>query len=104
MDKKPFYVDIKKSTSPNKKLMAVFYNQEKQKIKTIHFGQAGASDMTQHKSVERMKLYDIRHKKNEDWENPLTAGALSKWILWNQPTLTGSINNFLRKFNLKKFN
>jgi len=102
-NKKPFYVDIKKSTNQNKKLMAIFYNKDKQKIKTVHFGQFGASDYTQHKSIERRNLYDNRHKKNEDWDNPQTAGALAKWILWGEPTLSASINNFLKKFNLKKY-
>lgn len=43
--------------------MAVFYNNEKQKIKTTHFGASGYSDFTQHKDEERKKRYLERHKK-----------------------------------------
>ena len=100
-EKTPFYIDIKPSTNKNKKLMAVFYNKEKKKLKTIHFGQAGASDYTQHKSIERRNLYDNRHSKNEDWEAPMTAGALSKWVLWSEPTLKAGVAKYLSKFNLK---
>ena len=35
--------------------------------KKVYFGQAGASDMTQHKSEERKMRYINRHKNNENW-------------------------------------
>jgi len=89
-------VIIKASTNPKKKLMAVFENPKK----TIHFGAAGASDYTINKDEDRKKLYLDRHRKNEDWSNPRTAGALSRWILWNLPTRRASIADFKRRFSL----
>ena len=65
--------------------------------KSIHFGQAGASDFTIHKDTERKNRYLDRHSKNEDWHNPLTAGFYSRWILWNKPTITESIRDTNRK-------
>jgi len=93
-------VVIKKSTNPKKKLMAIFTKDDK-KTKTIHFGSAGMSDFPTHKDEERKKRYLQRHKKNENWNNPMTAGALSRWILWNKPTRSASIKDFKSKFNLK---
>ena len=93
-------VDIKKSTNSKKKLMAVFYDGDK-KIKTVHFGSAGMSDHTKHKDDERKKRYIARHSNGkEDWNNYMTAGSLSRWILWSKPTLTASINDFKNRFNL----
>ena len=89
-------VIIKSSTNPKKKLMAVFSDPKK----TIHFGAAGASDYTINKDEDRKKLYLDRHRKNEDWSNPRTAGALSRWILWNLPTRRASIADFKRRFSL----
>lgn len=89
-------VIIKASTNPKKKLMAVFENPKK----TIHFGSAGMSDFTINKDEDRKKLYLDRHRKNEDWSNPRTAGALSRWILWNKPTRRASISDFKSRFNL----
>jgi hypothetical protein len=66
--------------------------------KSIHFGQAGASDFTIHKDTERKERYIDRHSKNEDWNNPLTAGFYSRWILWNRPTITESIRDTNRRF------
>jgi hypothetical protein len=44
--------------------------------------------------------YLRRHKAREDWTKPMTAGALSAWILWNKSTLGGSIAHFKNKFKL----
>ena len=93
-------VVISPSSNPKKKYMAVFSESPKFKTKTIHFGSAGMSDFTKHKDKERKKRYLDRHKKNENWSDPTTAGALSRWILWNQPTLRGSIADYKKRFNL----
>lgn len=94
-------VDIKKATQKNKKLQAIFYDDKGKKIKTIPFGLAGASDFTKHGDTKRRDRYDARHKAREDWNDPMTAGALSKWILWNLPTLKASIADFKKRFDLK---
>ena len=67
--------------------MAVF-TKPNGKTKTIHFGARGMSDYTQHKDKDRMKNYLARHSgTGEDWDDPMTAGALSRWILWGKPSL-----------------
>ena len=92
-------VVIKKSTRKEKKLMAIF-TQSNGRKKTIHFGAAGMSDYTKHKDSERKKRYIARHRKNENWNKPMTAGALSRWILWNKTSLRGSITDFKNRFKL----
>ena len=100
MTSKPVSVVIKKSTKPEKKLMAIF-KLENGKTKTTHFGSAGMSDYTIHKDDERKKQYLARHKKNENWNAPMTVGALSRYILWNKKSKVASISNYKNKFNLK---
>ena len=98
---KPHKVIIKTSKNPEKKYTAFFYDKDNKYIKKIHFGQKGYSDFTKHKSESRKQRYINRHKgMNEDWENPMTAGALSRWILWEKPNLKDSINFYKNKFNL----
>ena len=97
---KPVSVVIKKSTKPEKKLMAVF-TLENGKKKTVHFGQAGAPDYTITKDKEQRARYIKRHRKNENWNNPLSAGALSRYILWNKETRGASVADYKRRFNLK---
>lgn len=92
-------VSITKSDKPDKKLKAVFL-QDNGRTKTIYFGAAGMSDFTIHRDKERKKRYLERHAKNENWNAPMTAGALSRWILWNKPTIEASIRDFCRRFGL----
>ena len=94
------FVTIKKSNLRDKKMMAIFYDINNNKIKTVHFGANGYSDYTIHKDPERKKRYIERHERNEDWNNPMSAGALSRYILWNKPTKTESIKDYKNKFGI----
>ena len=103
-------VDIRESSKPEKKLMAVFskckYSTKgglrKINSKTVHFGARGMSDYTIHKDKARRDRYDIRHRKREHWDDPFTPGALSKLILWgNHTDRRKAIRAFKRKFNFK---
>lgn len=91
-------IEITPSTKSNKKLMAVFLNTMTGRTKTVHFGEAGASDFTKHKDEERKQRYITRHKGKENWNDPTTPGALSRWILWNLPTLKASIEDYKERF------
>ncbi len=93
-------VVISKSTNAKKKYTAVFYEGDKKK-KTIHFGSAGMSDFTINKDKKRKERYLKRHEKRENWSDPMTAGSLSRYILWNKPTIKGSIRDYKKIFNLK---
>lgn len=98
---KPYKVIFKPSTREGKKKMAIFFDRNGKKIKTVHFGAAGMSDYTKHKDPERKKRYINRHRERENWNSPMTAGALSRWILWGEKTLSASIKKYKTKFNLK---
>jgi len=93
-------VVIKPSTKSDKKLMAVFTMPDG-KTKTTHFGQKGADDFTKTKNKSQKERYLNRHRARERWDDPFTAGALSRWILWNLPTRTASIKDFKRRFKFK---
>lgn len=82
------------------KMTAVFFDGKK-KIKTTNFGSKGMSDYTINKDKDRKERYLARHKKNESWDKYMTAGSLSRWILWNKTTLKTSIQDYLKKFKLK---
>jgi len=91
-------VKITKSTHPDKKLCAVFRNEVTNRERFVHFGLAGMSDYTIHKDADRKKNYLKRHKNAEDWKNPFSRGALSRWILWNKESLRESILDYKRRF------
>ncbi len=94
-------VVIKKSTNPKKKLMAVFSSSKGGRTKTTHFGSAGMDDYTLKRDKQQKSRYIQRHRKRENWNSPTSAGALSRWVLWNKETRAASISDFKRRFNLK---
>ena len=96
---KPIKVVIKKSSKPEKKLMAVFSLDNGRK-RTTHFGSAGMADYTKTKDVAQKSRYLKRHRRRENWNDPLSAGALSRWILWNLPSRQDSIRAYKKRFNL----
>ena len=100
------FVQLSKSDQEGKKYKAVFYNEDRKKIKTTHFGQAGANDFTSHgeDAEERKRLYLERHKSgNENWADYKSAGSLARYILWNKPSVSASYNAYLKTFGLKKY-
>ena len=84
---------ISKSDKKNKK-----YDARIDGKRTVSFGSAGMSDFTKHKDPERKQRYLNRHKKNENWSDPTTAGFYATNLLWNMPTLTESIKDTNKKF------
>jgi len=98
------YIELEKATSKGKKYKMVFYKKDKsgfKRIKTTSFGQSGASDFTINKDEERKQLYLDRHRKRENWDDYMSAGSLSRFLLWNKPTLQASLKDYRKRFNLK---
>ena len=90
---------LRRSRNPDKKWDAVFEKEGKEKV--VSFGARGYSDFTKHKNVTRKARYIKRHSgMGEDWNKPDTPGALSRWILWNKPSLKGSLRDFRKRFSL----
>ena len=86
-----------KSDKPDKKYYIITSNNKK-----IYFGQAGASDMTQHKDEARRQLYINRHKANEkQFWNKSGIDTPSFWayfLLWNKPTISESYQYIKNKY------
>ena len=97
----PIKVVIKKSTRPGKKMMATFLKHVGgPKLRTVHFGQESAPDFTKTRDEAQKKRYLDRHRKNENWNDYMSAGALSRWILWDKPTRAESIRSYKKRFKL----
>lgn len=97
-------LSVKPSSKPEKKLMATFQVGDKEKV--VHFGSAKNKDYTIYskedkEKAEKMKsAYIARHKVRENFNNPVTRASLSRWILWNLPTVSASVADFKRRFKL----
>ena len=90
---------ISPSKNKNKKFMAEVDGKKK-----IHFGDSRYEDYTIHKDDKRKENYINRHS-GEDWSksNIASAGFMSRYILWEKPTIQQAINNLNSKYKDVKF-
>jgi hypothetical protein len=91
-------LSIKRSPKKDKKYMATFSRDGR--IKKVHFGARGMSDYTKHKDSARKTRYINRHRKRENWADPTSPGALSRYILWGKPSFRESVTAYKRRFHL----
>ena len=91
-------IKIVKSKTKGKKYDAVFDINGKEK--RVAFGAAGYEDYTTHKDPARRKSYIDRHKANENWTDPTTPGALSRYILWEDTNINEAIRKYKSRFNI----
>jgi len=97
-------ISISESDRADKKLKAVFL-QDNGRTRTIHFGAKRngipMDDYTLTHDIEQRSRYLTRHANNETWNNPMTAGALSRFILWGDSTdRVINIHRFKKRFNI----
>lgn len=67
--------------------------------KVVHFGQKGGQTYIDHKDKAKREAYLARHKAKENWDDPYSAGALSRWLLWGDYTaLDKNHTYFMKKY------
>lgn len=100
-------MNIKISDNPNaskdnKRLIAVF-ELDNTKQKTVKFGMHGSAG-TFYDLGDKVKkaAYIARHKVRENFNDIMTAGALSRWVLWEDTSLSKIKTLLKTKFKLNK--
>jgi hypothetical protein len=90
-------MQLANSNRKGKRFMATFKDGQ-----TVHFGQLGGSTYIDHGDKAKRSAYLARHGAGrEDWNNPRSAGSLSRWILWGDYTnINGNLADFRRRFSL----
>jgi hypothetical protein len=82
------------------KYKAVFV-AEPDGTKTTKFGASGMDDYTKTHDEEQRARYLKRHSNNENWSDPTSAGALSRYLLWGESTsMVKNLQAYRRRFNL----
>ncbi len=92
-----------KSPKKDKKYRAVFLRNGREK--SVDFGAKGYQNYggvgkARHLDKSRKQRYINRHKSRENWSNPTSPGALSRWILWDKPTFRAGVAAYKRRFRL----
>lgn len=97
-------VFIRKSDKKDKKLVAILPKDKYPdifKVKTVHFGQKQSQTYLDNNDELKKSAYIARHIKNEDWNDPNTAGFWSKNLLWNKKSLEESGKDIEKRFKIK---
>lgn len=90
-------IRITRSPLPTKRFRAYFKDG-----KHTDFGQKRGQTYIDHHNKVYRAAYIARHSKNdENWQNPKSAGALSRFLLWGpHPTLEANLVAFRQRFGL----
>lgn len=87
---------IQLSSRKGKRFVAIFKDGKK-----VHFGQEGGYTYLDGASEKIRNAYIARHSKNnENWNDGRTAGALSRFILWQHRNLDDAIAAYNSRFGL----
>ena len=87
-------VVISKSENKNNKYKAVIDGK-----KTVHFGHSQYQDFTTHNDSKRRDNYIARtSKQDHSKENIASPAWMSRFILWEKPTLKGAVESANKKY------
>ena len=87
-------VVISKSNKANTKYQAVINGK-----KTVHFGHSSYDDFTTHNDPKRRDNYIARTSKQDHSKQNIASPAwMSRFILWEKPTLKGAVESANKKY------
>lgn len=88
-------------TPNNKKAFVATFIKDNGKEKIQRFGTGSNFVLNKSKTLDDRKNYIARHRVNENFNDPVTAGSLSRHLLWGDSrNLQQNINSFKKKFRL----
>lgn len=88
---------IEPSNKKDKRYKATFDNG-----KVVHFGAKNGSTYIDHKDKKKRENYIKRHDVRENFDDPYTAGALARWLLWGDFTdLEKNHKAFMKRYKVK---
>jgi len=90
---------LEPATDKKHKYVAIFTDDNNKELR-VPFGAYGYDDYTTHRDPVRRSAYLSRHRVRENWNNPYSPGALSRWLLWETKSLQANISQFKRRFKL----
>ena len=91
-------LDNKNSKNDNKRLVATFKLKNGKTIRRKFGFSKALSTYADGANEEKRNAYIARHEVNEDFDNLITAGSLSKIVLW-----TFRKNNEIEKYYNRKY-
>ena len=96
----PSLVSVVRTPGERKEFLARFV-LDNGKSRTVRFGTSSNFALNPSKTFIDRDNYIARHRVREDFSNPITAGSLSRHILWGQSrNWPSNVRSFKRRFKL----
>ena len=93
---------VEPSLQRHKKLRAVFDDG-----RSVNFGGRGCGDFIEYSAVgppglarAKRRAYIARHGATERWGDPAAPATLSRYLLWERPTLREAVENYRKRFKV----
>ena len=88
-------------TPTERKEFKAIFTLDNGSSKTVRFGTSSNFVLNNDKTQKDRSNYIKRHRVNENHDNPLTAGALSRHLLWGDSrSLKKNVDDFKTRFNV----
>lgn len=102
---------VEPSLQRHKKLRAVFGfgGGGGKRTKAVNFGGRGCGDYIQYSALRgspaglaqaKRRAYIARHGATESWKDPTAPATLSRYLLWERPTLRGAVASYRKRFKV----
>ena len=96
----PILQSVVRTPGERKEFLAKFV-LDNGRSRTIRFGTPSNFALNPSKTFADRDAYIARHRVRENFNNPVTAGALSRHILWgNSRNWPSNVRSFKRKFKV----
>jgi len=90
---------IKRTPGQRKEFVARFTHNGRERI--VRFGTGSNYVLNSSKTKADRAAYIARHRVRENFQDPMTPGALSRWVLWGESrSLRANVRDFRRRFGL----
>ena len=88
-------------TPSGAKAFKAIFTMDDGRQKTVRFGTNSNYVSNKDKTIRDRTNYIKRHAVRENFNDPTSAGALSRWLLWgNSRNLAENVRAFRRRFNV----
>ena len=76
----------------------VFYDQERKKVETTHFGKLDEETYITSQDIQLKMNFISLNERRQEWANPTCDKTLVKYLLYNKPTLPESYTDYRNTF------
>lgn len=88
-------------TGNQRPAFAAVFTMNDGKQKTVKFGTSSNYALNPVKTKKDRNAYIARHAVSENWNDPLSRGALSRYILWGESrSVVENTRAYRKRFNL----